>query len=167
MLSKTMQDALNDHLNHEIFSGYLYLSMAASFDRINLPGLAGWMKVQAQEEFAHASKIYDYVHERGGRVIFDTIAKPQAEWDSPLTTFSHAYEHEQEVSERINTLVDLAEDERDRASKIFLEWFVSEQVEEEASVDSVVQQLKLIEDSPHGLFMIDRELGQRVLVSPA
>ncbi len=167
MISQKIQDALNDHLNHEIFSGYLYLSMAASFDQINLPGFANWMKVQAQEEFAHAGKIYDYIHERGGRVVFDAIDKPQNTWDSPLATFAHAYEHEQGVSKRINNLVDLAESERDRASKIFLEWFVAEQVEEEASVDAVVQQLKLIQGAPQGLFLVDRELGQRSVAPPA
>jgi len=112
-------------------------------------------------------KIYDFLNERGGRVIFDAIARPRTDWESPLEAFIDAYEHEQGVSVRINQLVDLAEAEKDRASKIFLEWFVTEQVEEEANVDAVVQQLKLIKDSPHGLFMIDRELGQRVFTPSA
>ena len=167
MIDEKMQEALNKQLNAELYSSYLYLSMSAYFQSVNLSGFANWMRVQAQEELAHALKFYDYVNERGGRVVLPAVDEPPSEWDSPLAVFEHVYEHEQKVTGLINKLVDLAVKARDHATNNFLQWFVSEQVEEEASADEVVQKLKLVGDDPSGLFMIDRELGQRVFVAPA
>ncbi len=167
MIDEKMQEALNKQLNAEVYSAYLYLSMSAYFQSVNLDGFANWMRVQAQEELAHALKFYDYVNERGGRVILQPVEAPPSEWDSPLAVFENVYEHEQKVTGLINKLVDLAVEARDHATNNFLQWFVSEQVEEEASADEVVQKLKLVGDGPGGLFMIDRELAQRVFVAPA
>jgi len=165
-MDEKMQEALNKQLNAELYSSYLYLSMSAYFQSVNLSGFANWMRVQAQEELAHAMKFYDYVNERGGRVVLPAVEAPPSEWDSPLAVFEHVYRHEQGVTGMINKLVDLAVEARDHATNNFLQWFVSEQVEEEASADEVVQKLKLVGDDPSGLFMIDRELAQRVFVAP-
>jgi ferritin len=167
MMDEKMQEALNKQLNAEVYSAYLYLSMSAYFQSVNLSGFANWMRVQWQEELAHGLKFYDYVNERGGRVVLQAVEAPPSEWDSPLAAFGHVYEHEQKVTGMINELVDLAVETRDHATNNFLQWFVSEQVEEEASADEVVQKLKLVGDDPSGLFMIDQELGQRVFVAPA
>jgi len=167
MIDEKMQEAINKQLNAELYSSYLYLSMSAYFQSANLGGFANWMRVQAKEELAHAMKFYDYVNERGGRVILHPVEAPPSEWDSPLAVFEHVYRHEQKVTGLINKLVDLAVEARDHATNNFLQWFVSEQVEEEASADEVVQKLKLVGDDPSGLFMIDRELAQRVFVAPA
>ncbi len=167
MIDEKMQEAINKQLNAELYSSYLYLSMSAYFQSVNLGGFANWMRVQAKEELAHAMKFYDYVNERGGRVILHPVEAPPSEWDSPLAVFEHVYQHEQKVTGLINKLVDLAVKARDHATNNFLQWFVSEQVEEEASADEVVQKLKLVGDDPSGLFMIDRELAQRVFVAPA
>ena len=166
MLSKKMQEALNEQINAELYSAYLYLSMSAYFKSINLPGSANWMRVQTQEEMVHAMKIYDYVIERGGRVALEAVSKPVVEWKSPLAAFQAAYKHEQHVTGLINDLVNLAVKEKDHAVNAFLQWFVNEQVEEEASADEVVQKLKQVEKVPAGVFMIDRELGQRVFTPP-
>ena len=167
MIDEKMQEALNKQLNAELYSSYLYLSMSAYFQSVNLSGFANWMRVQAQEELAHALKFYDYVNERGGRVVLPAVDEPPSEWDSPLAVFEHVYEHEQKVTGLINKLVDLAVKARDHATNNFLQWFVSEQVEEEASADEVLQKLKLVGDDASGLFMIDQELAQRVFVAPA
>ena len=160
MISKSVEKALNDQINAELYSSYLYLSMVAYFESLNLAGFATWMKAQTQEEIVHAMKIYDFVNERGGRVILQAIDAPVTEWDSPLAAFEAAYAHEQLITGRINDLVNLAVEEKDHATNAFLQWFVNEQVEEEMSVDSVVQNLKIAKDAPGALFMIDRELGQ-------
>jgi ferritin len=157
-----MEKALNEQTNAELYSAYLYLSMVAYFESVNLPGFANWMKVQTQEELMHAMKIYDFVNERGGRVVLKAIEAPPTEWESPLDAFEAAYKHEQKVTGLINNLVNLAIEEKDHATNSFLQWFVNEQVEEESSVDEVVQKLKMVEKAPGGQFMIDRELGQRV-----
>lgn len=167
MLSEKMRDALNEQLNWELYSAYLYVSMAAYFDSINLPGFANWMRIQAQEEVVHAYKFYTYVNERGDKVILRSIEGPSTQWDSPLAVFEAAYQHEQKVTGRINDLVNLAVSENDHASNIFLQWFVTEQVEEESSADEVVQKLKLVGDAKAGLYMLDREMGQRVFTPPA
>ncbi len=167
MLSEKMQDALNGQLNAELYSAYLYVSMAAYFESANLPGFANWMRVQAQEEVAHTDKFYTYINERGGRVILRPIDGPPAEWDSPLAVFEAAYAHEQKVTGLIGDLVNLAASENDHATNICLQWFVTEQVEEEASADEVVQKLKLVGDVAGGLYMLDREMGQRVFTPPA
>ncbi|MGQ9572260.1 MAG: ferritin [Dehalococcoidia bacterium] len=167
MIDERTQEALNKQLNAELYSAYLYLSMSAYFQSINLSGFANWMRVQAQEELMHAMKFYDYVNERGGRVILQPVEAPPSEWDSPLAVFEDVYRHEQKVSGLINKLVDLAIEVRDHATNNFLQWFVSEQVEEEASADDVVQKLRLVHSDPSALFMIDREMAQRVFMPPA
>jgi ferritin len=167
MLNEKIQAALNKQLNAELYSSYLYLSMSAYFQSINLPGFATWMRVQAQEELVHAMKFYDFVHERGGRVTLQPVEAPPTEWSSALDVFENTYKHEQKVTGLINDLVNLAVGERDHATNIFLQWFVTEQVEEEASADEVLQRLKLIGDASGGLFMLDREMGQRVFTPPA
>ena len=161
MISDKMQNALNAQINAELYSAYLYLAMSAYFEAENLPGMAAWMQAQGQEETVHAMKLYHYVHEARGRVTLAPIEGPPAHWDSPLAVFEAAFAHEQKVTGLIHGLVDLAIAERDHATNIMLQWFVTEQVEEEASADQVVQQLKRIGDSPQGLAMLDRELGQR------
>ena len=167
MISKKMEDALNEQVNAELYSAYMYLSMESYFKAQNLNGFANWMRVQTQEEVAHATKIYDFINERGGRAILKAIEGPPTEWDSALAVFMAAYEHEQKVTGLINNLVDLAIKEKDHATNSFLQWFVNEQVEEEASADGIVQQLKMMENAPGGMFMLDRELGQRVFTPPA
>jgi len=167
MIGKKMEEALNDQINAELYSAYLYLAMAAYFDSQNLSGFASWMRVQTQEETAHAMKFFHFVGERGGRVVLKAIEEPAKEWKSPLAAFKASYEHEQYITGRINDLVNLAIKEKDHASNAFLQWFVNEQVEEETSVDSVVQQLKMAEKAPGALFMMDRELGGRTFTPPA
>ncbi len=166
MIKEKIQSALNEQTNAEFFSAYLYLSMAAYFESVNLPGFANWMKVQVREELVHATKFYDFINERGGRVVLTAVEAPPAKWDSPLAAFKSAYEHEQKVTKLINNLVDLAAAEGDYTTNNFLQWFVTEQVEEEASADEVVQKLKLVGNEGAGLFILDRELGQRVFVPP-
>jgi len=166
MISKKIQQALNEQVNAEFYSAYLYLSMVAYFESVNLPGFATWMRAQTQEELTHAMKIYDFVSGRGGRVMLKSIAEPPTEWKSPLAAFEAAYKHEQSVTGRIDDLVNLAIEEKDHATNSFLQWFVNEQVEEESSVSGVVEKLKMVEKAPGGQFLIDRELGQRVFTPP-
>ena len=166
MLSKKMANALNGQLNAELYSAYLYLSMEAYFQAANLPGFANWMRVQVQEEQFHAMKFYDFINERGGRVILAQIQAPSNEWDSPLAAFEAVLAHEQKVTGLINDLVDLAIQEKDHAANSFLQWFVDEQVEEEDNAGTIVGQLKLIKDSPQALFLMDKELSQRVFTPP-
>ncbi|MFH1138748.1 MAG: ferritin [Pseudomonadota bacterium] len=163
MLSEKMQDALNRQINAELYSAYLYASMAAWFQSVGLRGCAGWMSVQTREETFHAMKFFNFVQERNGVVKLTALDAPPAAWESPLAAFKDAYQHELKVTGLINSLVDLALAESDHASNIFLQWFVTEQVEEEASVDEVVQQLKLVGEAGPGLFMIDKDLGARQL----
>ena len=167
MLSENMQEALNTQINKELYSAYLYLSMAAYCESINLKGFASWMIVQVQEEVSHARKLFDFVNERGGRVTLQPIDRPPTEWESPLAVFEHVYEHEQLVTSLINGLVKLARQEDDYATEAALQWFVTEQVEEEASANEVVEKLKLAGDRGGGLFMLDQELGARVFTPPA
>jgi len=167
MISKKMEQALNDQVNAELYSAYLYLSMESYFKSLNLNGFANWVRVQTQEEVTHAMKIYDFINERGGRAILRSIEGPPTKWDGPLAVFEAVYAHEQKVTGLINNLVDLAIQEKDHATNTFLQWFVNEQVEEESSADEIVQQLKIIENAPGGMFMFDRELGQRVFTPPA
>ena len=161
MLSEKIQDALNGQLNAELYSSYLYLSMHAYFKSVNLDGFANWMYYQAQEELTHTMKFYDFINQRGGKVKLLPVEAPPNEWGSPLVVFTATLEHEQKVTGLINELVDLALAERDHATNIFLQWFVSEQVEEEESVGGVLEQLKLMGEAKGGLFMIDRELAKR------
>lgn len=167
MLNKKIEAAFNEQMNAEMYSAYLYLSMGAYFESTGMAGFANWMRVQAQEEMVHALKFFDHINERGGRVRLKAIDGPENEWDSPVAAFEHVYEHEQKVTGLINNLVNLAVEEKDHASRSFLQWFVDEQVEEEDSASTVLDRLKLIGDNGNGLFMMDRELGQRVFTPPA
>lgn len=166
MISDKMQEAINKQINAELYSAYLYLSMSAYYQSLNLPGFANWMRVQVQEELVHATKFYDFLHERGGFVKLEAIAGPTIEWQGPAAPFEQAYQHEVQVTKRIHSLVSLAMKEQDYATNTFLDWFVNEQVEEESSTDSVVRKMKLIGDDRSALFMIDRELATRVFVPP-
>ena len=161
MLSSAVQDAMNHQVNAEFYSAYLYLSMAADFEGDNLRGMAHWMQVQAKEEAGHALKFFKYIVERGGRVTLAAVAAPPTKWDSPQGVFEAVYKHECHVTGLINKLVELAAAEKDHASGVFLQWFVNEQVEEEANASEILHQLKMVGDSKQGLFMLDRHLGQR------
>lgn len=161
MLSKKMLDALNDQINAELYSAYLYLSMSAWSESCNLKGFAKWFKVQWQEEVQHAMKFFDYIGDRRGQAQLKAIDNPPASWASPLAAFEATLEHEQSVTARIGKLVELAQADKDFATQNFLQWFVNEQVEEEAAADEIVQQLKMIGPSTGSLFYIDRHLGKR------
>ncbi len=164
MLSEKMEKALNKHLNEELYSSYLYLSMSAYFESKNLSGFANWMKVQYQEENLHAMKFYTYILQKGGKVILLKIDEPKTEWNSTVEVFEDTLKHEQKITSLINNLVDLAVQERDHATVTFLNWFVTEQVEEEANVVKILEDLKMIADNRSGLFMMDRELATRTFV---
>jgi ferritin len=165
-MNTKIQDAFNGQINAEIYSSYLYLSMSAYFESQNLAGMATWMRIQAQEELTHAMKFFGFVNEREGRVLLTQVEGPETEWTSPLDVFENALAHEQKVTGLINNLVDLSLAEKDHASNIFLQWFVTEQVEEEATASSIVDKLKLIGDNPVALYMLDGELGQRTAPAP-
>jgi len=166
MLKKKMLKGLNAQINAEMYSAYLYLSMESYFQSVSLSGFASWMRGQVQEELFHGMKFYDYVNERGAKVILDTIDKPDSNWKTPLAAFEHILKHEQMVTSLINELMDLAIAEQDHATRIFLQWFVSEQVEEEASVGEVVDKLRLIKEDSSGLFLLDAEMNKRVFTLP-
>ena len=166
MLKKSIETALNKQVNAELWSSYLYLAMDAHFRSVNLNGFANWMRLQAQEELQHAMKIYDYIDERDGKISLTAIAAPKGTWKTPLDVFQDTLKHERKVTSLINNLTALAEKEKDYATKNFLEWFVDEQVEEESNASTIVEQIKLAGKSSGALFMLDRELGQRV-ASPA
>jgi ferritin len=163
MIDKKIQDAFNNQIMEEMQSAYLYLAMAADFESKNLGGFANWMKMQAQEEMAHATKIFDFINSRGGKVLFQSLNAPQDTWNSPLKAFEAAYKHEQYISGCIDKLIKLTRSQNDNAAEILLHWFVTEQVEEEESASDIVEKLKIIGDGGPGLFMLDAELGKRVL----
>lgn len=166
MIGQKMSDGLNSQINAELYSSYLYLSMSAWFSSADLPGFANWMRVQAKEEDFHAQKMFDYLLERGGKVELQVIDKPKIDWKSPLEVIQDVADHEAKVTGLINELVNCALDERDHASNIFLQWFVAEQVEEEASVGEVLGRLKMIGNDSAGMFAMDMEMSKRVLVEP-
>jgi ferritin len=166
MLTKKIEESLNKEVNAEFYSAYLYLSMSAYFERQNMKGFANWMKVQYQEELAHALHIVDYINGRGGRVKLVAITAPKHDWKNSIEVFTDTLKHEVTVTDQINELVDISLKEKDHATVNILQWFVSEQVEEEANVSEILQQLKIIEGKGPGLFMIDRELKMRVFVDP-
>ncbi|KAF2961025.1 ferritin [Fervidobacterium sp. 2310opik-2] len=161
MISERVLKALNEQVGKEIFSSYLYLSMATYFDSIDLLGFGKWMKVQAREELGHAMKIYEFIYERGGRVELPAIEKPQSNWESPLKAFEAAYNHERFITESINKIYSLAKEENDYATQEFLNWFVKEQVEEEAQTELILKKLQKLQDSPTALYMLDKEAGSR------
>lgn len=162
MLSEAMQTALNDQIQKEFHSAYIYLGMAAYFEAENLPGAASWMRHQAEEEQEHAMKIFGFLNDRSGRVVLGAIAQPPVDYASPLAVFEAAYAHEQKVTKSIHDLYALALKENDYPSQVMLQWFIDEQVEEEKNASSIVAQLKMVGDSPAAMFMIDRQLGSRV-----
>lgn len=167
MLDERMEETLNFQFNRELYSGYLYLAMAAYFEDQDLSGFANWMRIQAQEELSHAMKFYDYIVRRGGRAVMADIEAPENEWGSATAVFEQVYEHEQMVTGLINKLVDLALELKDHATHNFLQWFVAEQVEEEESASGVLQKVKLASESKSGIYMLDQELAQRVFHPPA
>jgi len=166
MISEKLQDAINDQINKELYSEYLYFSMAAYLERIGLPGFSNFMRVQAQEEHVHGVKFYEYLLERQGKVILQSIDAPQPDFESPKAVFEDTYAHEHFITESINNLMTLAIEEKDYAAQSFLKWFIDEQVEEEATMDNILTQIKLISGDGKGMFMLDRELGQRVFAPP-
>jgi ferritin len=161
MINKTVQDAINEQIKNELYSAYLYLSMAGYFESLTLPGFANWMKVQATEEQEHAMKFFNYVFERGGRVTLKAIDQPPFEWKSPLEVFEQALGHEQKVTGMINSLYALALKENDYASQVMLQWFINEQVEEELNATTIIEQLKRIDAHETAVLMLDHDLGKR------
>lgn len=161
MLSKSMEEALDRQINREFYSSYLYLAMSAYCETMNMKGFARWLKVQAKEEHGHAMKIYEYVVARGGKVTLEAIEAPKAKWASAGKIFEEVYAHEQKVTGMINNLVDLAVREKDHATFEMLQWFVKEQVEEEAQANDILSQIKMVGDVPGHLFYIDHHLGKR------
>lgn len=161
MISDKMQKALNDQINAEIFSSYLYLSMAAYFESENWNGFAAWMKTQSSEEYAHAMKFYKFINDVDGKVTLDAIEKPKTEWKSPLQVFEEAHKHELHITDRINKLVALAMQENDYATNLFLNYFVTEQIEEVSTVAQIVHKFNFLGDNKTSLFLLDRELGMR------
>lgn len=160
-IGQKMQSALNGQINAELHSAYVYLAMSAYFQSIDLPGFAGWMNHQAREEVAHAMRIFDFMVERGGRVKLATVEQPPADWKSPLDAFQAAYKHEQHITKLIHDLVDTAVAEKDHATRQMLDWFVAEQVEEEATAAQIVAHLERAGEAGTALLMLDRQLGQR------
>jgi len=160
-MNKKIEKILNQQINNEYFSSYLYLSMAAFFDSMNLNGFSNWMKKQAQEELAHTMKIFDFLAQRGARVILSSISSPQIKWNSPLNAFESALAHEKKVTKQIHSIYELSKKEKDHATEILMQWFVSEQVEEEDSAGKIVEKLKMIKDSKSGLLVLDKELSAR------
>jgi ferritin len=161
MLSEKMEKALNKQINEELFSSYLYLSMSAYFEKHNLAGFANWMKIQSEEEYMHARKIFDYTVEAGGKVELEAIKKPQTDWENIESIFQDTYDHEVFITQCINDLVTLAQEEKDHATNSFLQWFVDEQVEEVSTSEQILHEVKMIGDHNHGIFMLDREMKSR------
>jgi ferritin len=164
MLGEKMELELNKQVNAELWSAYLYLSMSAYFSSQNLSGFANWMRIQYQEEISHALKMFDYINDRGGIVKLDAIEKVKTEWENVVDVFEETLAHEQKVTTLINNLVDLAISEKDHASNNMLQWYVEEQVEEESNVDTILQQLKMLDDNQQSLLILDRELKQRAFI---
>ena len=161
MISKTMQDAINEQINKELYSSYLYLSMAAYFENKNLPGFAKWLHVQTDEERGHGMKFYQHLVDRGGRVMLKAIAAPATEWKSYLEVFKEVQAHEAAVTASINSLYELALKEKDYPMQVLLQWFINEQVEEEKNAAEIVQQLELIDAHGTAVLMLDHQLGKR------
>ena len=161
MLSKRLEQELNNQINAEYWSAYFYLSMAAYFEGKNLSGFANWMKVQYEEEISHALKFFNYINERGGRIVLQPIEAVKIEWKDEIEIFEDTLNHERKVTSLINNLVNIAIEEKDHATNNMLQWYVAEQVEEEANADEILQHLKMLAGNKHGLLMLDRELKQR------
>ena len=166
MIDKKMEQAYNDQINKELFSAYLYLAIKAKFAEMNLNGFVNWFDVQVQEEQAHGMGMYDYVLERGGKVELEAIDKPEVKSELPVEIFEQVLEHEEYVTSRINALMDVAEETKDRAALSFLDWYLKEQVEEESNVGGILATLKLIGDDKKALLMLDKDLATRVFNPP-
>lgn len=166
MLHQEMTQALNKQINREMYSAYLYLSMSNYSSKIGLKGFANWFIVQYHEEMYHSMKIYSYIQSQGEDVELGAIDAPPAEFDTPLNLFTQTLSHEQYITTSINELMDLAIKQKDHATQIFLEWYITEQVEEEENDNDIIAQLKLIGDNPHALLMLDRELSGRSTTVP-
>ena len=161
MLSKKLVDAINDQIQYEYYSAFTYKAMQAYLETEDLTGMANWMDIQFQEEMSHAEKMFKFVCETGAKVNLMEIEAPRNEYDSILEVFEETLKHEQEVTSRINNLMDLAVEEKNHMAQIFLQWFITEQIEEEASVGHIIAKLKRIKDDGRGLMMIDQELEKR------
>jgi ferritin len=161
MLSKAMQDAINEQIKNELYSSYLYLAMSAYCEAGNLPGFAHWLRVQSQEEIEHAMKFFGFVNERGGRVVLEAIDKPPVEFESPVKIFEETLNHERKVTAMINSLYERALEEKDYAAQVMLHWFIDEQVEEEANASYILDTLKAVGEKGQALVMLDRELAKR------
>ncbi len=161
MLSKVMQDAVNEQINQEMYSSYLYLAMGTHFMVENLPGFANWMNVQSKEEWSHGMKLYKYVFDRGGNVVLKAIAQPPTKYKSPLDIFKQVFEHEKKITQLINKLYELAIKQKDYPTEMILHWFINEQVEEEKNDTEIISQLEMIGDSAAMLMMLDRRLAER------
>jgi ferritin len=161
MLHGRVESAINEQIKNELYSGYLYLAMAAHAESANLPGFGNWLRKQAEEELSHAMKLYAYVNERGGRVVLQQIDQPPVEFESPLKMFEQVYEHEQKVTALIHGLYEVATEAKDYATQSLLKWFIDEQVEEEANASLIVEQLKMAGGKGQALLMMDRSLAQR------
>ena len=162
MLSKKVEKALNDQLNMEYSSAYVYQAMAAYFSDINYSGFAAWMDNQAEEERTHARKIYDYILERGGKVALSEIRAPKSQYKSALEAFEDSLKHEKAVTKSIEKLYVLAKDEKDFGTEVFLQWFITEQIEEESTVESIIDKFKMLEGTNTALYLLNNELGSRV-----
>ena len=167
MISPSVEQAFNKQCNLEMYSSYLYLSMSAYMENKGMRGMAAWFKARSDEETLHARKFYDFIHERGGKNTLEAIDRPQTDWDSYLDVFQAAYEHECLISKAINDLSTFSTKENDNAAAIFLQWFITEQIEEEATALEAVDQLKLIGDNGMGLFLFDREIGGKAAADAA
>jgi ferritin len=167
MMNAKLQEAFNKQLNLEMYSAYLYLSMSAYFEGTSFKGMASWMRLQAQEEVGHAMRFYKFITDRGGRVTLAQIDAPKTQWKSPLEAFEDSYKHECKITGAINDEMILAMAEKDHAAHTFLEWLINEQVEEEATVSTIIDQLKLVGDNGMALFLIDQELSKRTPAPPA
>lgn len=160
-MQKAVQDAVNEQIRDELESAYIYLSMSAHFEAENLPGFAKWMRLQSQEEMNHAMRLFDYLNDRGARVVLQALAQPPAQFASPLAVFEQAYEHEQKITSLIDRLYDTARKHNDNPTQAMLQWFINEQVEEEKNASQIVEQLRMAGDNRAALLYLDRQLGAR------
>ena len=167
MLSKKMENTLNDQINKEMYSAYLYMAMSARSTNIGLPGFANWFMVQYKEEMEHAMRIYDYINDQGGTIQLKGIEAPPSTFKDPMDMFKKTLIHEQFVTKSINNLMDLPKKQNDHATQIFLQWFVTEQIEEEGNDNDIIAKLELAGSKGNGLFMIDKELATRIYTPPA
>lgn len=167
MISQELNDAMNEQMKNEFFSAYLYMAMAGYFESEDLPGFASWMRAQALEEMTHGERFFRFLCDAQGRTHLQPIEEPKNDFASPLEAFQYGLEHERFVTERINKLMDMARDQSNHAAQIMLQWFVSEQVEEESSFSLIVRKLERIGDDGRGLLMLDDELGARAFSAPA